>query len=159
MSAFIRKSAGEEKDITWPYGLEANLSFEANRLKTAIKLANKKVFKAADNREEYTGMGTTVVAALVAGNVLTVGSAGDSRCYARELRICSGAMYSMVPTAMSARVMPVISSSLASLSEVRRLTPKSTTTARFRSPGYGTGGRSGPRRCSMPTGSSCSSEA
>jgi protein phosphatase len=39
------------------------------------------VFKAADNREEYTGMGTTVVAALVAGNVLTVGSAGDSRCY------------------------------------------------------------------------------
>jgi len=81
LAAFIRKSAGEEKDITWPYGLEANLSFEANRLKTAIKLANKKVFKAADNREEYTGMGTTVVAALVAGNVLTVGSAGDSRCY------------------------------------------------------------------------------
>ena len=81
LAAFIRKSAGEEKDITWPYGLEANLSFEANRLKTAIKLANKKVFKAADNREEYTGMGTTVVAALVAVNVLTVGSAGDSRCY------------------------------------------------------------------------------
>jgi protein phosphatase len=81
LAAFIRKSAGEEKDITWPYGLEANLSFEANRLKTAIKLANKKVFKAADNREEYTGMGTTVVASLVAGNVITVGSAGDSRCY------------------------------------------------------------------------------
>jgi serine/threonine protein phosphatase PrpC len=81
LAAFIRKSAGEEKDITWPYGLEANLSFEANRLKTAIKLANKKVFKAADNREEYTGMGTTVVAALVAGDKLTVGSAGDSRCY------------------------------------------------------------------------------
>jgi len=81
LAAFIRKSAGEEKDITWPYGLEANLSFEANRLKTAIKLANKKVFKAADNREEYTGMGTTVVASLVAGNILTVGSAGDSRCY------------------------------------------------------------------------------
>jgi len=81
LAAFIRKSAGEEKDITWPYGLEKELSFEANRLKTAIKLANKKVFKAADNREEYTGMGTTVVAALVAGSVLTVGSAGDSRCY------------------------------------------------------------------------------
>ena len=81
LEAFIRKSAGEEKDITWPYGLEAHLSFEANRLKTAIKLANKKVFKAADNREEYTGMGTTVVAALIAGSVLTVGSAGDSRCY------------------------------------------------------------------------------
>ena len=81
LEAFIRKSAGEEKDITWPYGLEAHLTFEANRLKTAIKLANKKVFKAADNREDYTGMGTTLVAALVSGKVVTIGSAGDSRCY------------------------------------------------------------------------------
>jgi serine/threonine protein phosphatase PrpC len=81
LAAFIRKSAGEEKDITWPYGLEKELSFEANRLKTAVRLANKRVFKAADNREDYTGMGTTVVAALVSDSVLTVGSAGDSRCY------------------------------------------------------------------------------
>ena len=81
LHAFITKSQGEEKDITWPYGLEPHLSFEANRLKTAIKLANKRVFKAADNREDYTGMGTTLVAALVNDGTLTVGSAGDSRCY------------------------------------------------------------------------------
>jgi serine/threonine protein phosphatase PrpC len=80
LAAFIQKSH-REKEITWPYGLDVNLSFDGNRLKTAIKLANKKVYKAADNREEYTGMGTTVVAALVSGNVLTLGSAGDSRCY------------------------------------------------------------------------------
>jgi protein phosphatase len=80
ISAFIEKSH-REKEITWPYGLDVNLSFDGNRLKTAIKLANKKVFKAADNREDYTGMGTTAVAALVSGNVMTVGSAGDSRCY------------------------------------------------------------------------------
>ena len=54
LEAFIQKS-GVEKEITWPYGLEAHLSFEGNRLKTAIKLANKRVFKAADNREDYTG--------------------------------------------------------------------------------------------------------
>ncbi|MGH9886132.1 MAG: Stp1/IreP family PP2C-type Ser/Thr phosphatase [bacterium] len=81
LEAFIRRSDGDQGDITWPYGLEANLSFEANRLKTALKLANKRVYKAADNREDYTGMGTTAVAALVNKNVLTVGSAGDSRCY------------------------------------------------------------------------------
>jgi PPM family protein phosphatase len=80
IAAFIEKSH-REKEITWPYGLDVNLSFDGNRLKTAIKLANKKVFKAADNREDYTGMGTTAVAALVSGNVMTVGSAGDSRCY------------------------------------------------------------------------------
>jgi serine/threonine protein phosphatase PrpC len=80
LDSFIRRSH-REKEITWPYGLDVNLSFDGNRLKTAIKLANKKVFKAADNREEYTGMGTTLVAAVVSGNVMTVGSAGDSRCY------------------------------------------------------------------------------
>jgi serine/threonine protein phosphatase PrpC len=80
LQAFIEKSH-KEKEITWPYGLDVNLTFDGNRLKTALKMANKKVFRTADNREEYTGMGTTAVAALVSGSVLTVGSAGDSRCY------------------------------------------------------------------------------
>ncbi len=80
LAAFIEKSH-KEKEITWPYGLDVNLSYDGNRLKTAIKLANKKVFRAADNREDYTGMGTTAVAALVSGNIMTIGSAGDSRCY------------------------------------------------------------------------------
>jgi protein phosphatase len=80
LGSFIEKSH-DEKEITWPYGLDVNLSFDGNRLKTAIKLANKKVYRAADNREEYTGMGTTMVAVLVNGNVMTIGAAGDSRCY------------------------------------------------------------------------------
>jgi PPM family protein phosphatase len=80
LAGFVEKS-GAEREITWPWGLDARLSFAANRLKTAIRLANARVFQAADTREEYTGMGTTVVAALVEGDVMTVGSAGDSRCY------------------------------------------------------------------------------
>ena len=80
LAAFVERS-GVEKEITWPWGLDANLSFEANRLKTAIRLANSQVFQSADSDEELTGMGTTVVAALVSGNTMTLGSAGDSRCY------------------------------------------------------------------------------
>jgi protein phosphatase len=80
LQAFIERSH-REKEITWPYGLDVNLSYDGNRLKTAIKLANKRVYRAADNKEEYTGMGTTAVAGLVSGDMLTVGSAGDSRCY------------------------------------------------------------------------------
>ncbi len=80
LAAFIERSH-KEKEITWPYGLDPALSFNGNRVRTAIQLANKKVYKAADNREEYTGMGTTVVAALVSDATVTVGSAGDSRCY------------------------------------------------------------------------------
>jgi protein phosphatase len=80
LASFVEKSAAE-KDITWPWGLDADLSFEANRLKTAIRLANSQVYQSADSDEELTGMGTTVVAALVSGNTLSIGSAGDSRCY------------------------------------------------------------------------------
>jgi len=80
LGSFIQRSH-KEKEITWPYGLDVNLSFDGNRLKTALKLANKKVYKAADNREDYTGMGTTAVAALVSEKTATIGSAGDSRCY------------------------------------------------------------------------------
>ncbi len=80
ISAFVERSA-VEKEITWPWGLDANLSFDANRLKTAIRLANARVFQAADNREDLTGMGTTVVAILLSGDHMTIGSAGDSRCY------------------------------------------------------------------------------
>lgn len=80
LESFIQKSH-REKEITWPYGLDVNLSFDGNRLRTALQLANKRVFKAADNREDYTGMGTTAVAALITGDVMTLGSAGDSRCY------------------------------------------------------------------------------
>jgi hypothetical protein len=71
-------SRGASK-ITWPWGLDANVTFGASRLKTAIRHPAKVL--AADNREDYTGMGTTAVAVLVSGNLLTAGSAGDSRCY------------------------------------------------------------------------------
>jgi serine/threonine protein phosphatase PrpC len=80
LAAFVERS-GVEKEITWPWGLDANLSFDANRLKTAIRLANTQVFQSADRNEELTGMGTTVVALLVSGSTMTIGSAGDSRCY------------------------------------------------------------------------------
>lgn len=80
LTAFIVRSH-RDKDITWPYGFAARLSFDGNRLLTAIGLANKKVFRVADSQPDYSGMGTTVVAALVRGSTLTVGWVGDSRLY------------------------------------------------------------------------------
>ncbi len=79
---FIRRSHQVEfESIPWTYGADANLSREGNRIRTAIKLANERVYQAATGSEECSGMGTTVVAALVSEDVLTVGWAGDSRCY------------------------------------------------------------------------------
>jgi protein phosphatase len=67
--------------ISWPGGIEAELSYSGNLLRTAIMLANLKVWEESESRAELAGMGTTIVAALAEDNVLTVGSAGDSRVY------------------------------------------------------------------------------
>jgi len=77
---FIRRSH-EDSDISWPYGIDRGLSLQANRLQTAINLANRRVFRAAESHDDYTGMGTTIVCALIAGRRLVVGHVGDSRLY------------------------------------------------------------------------------
>ena len=77
---FIRRSQ-EPGDFSWPCGIDPTLSFTGNRLRTAIYLANRRVFRVAEGHDDYTGMGTTVVCALVSGDNLTIGHVGDSRLY------------------------------------------------------------------------------
>ena len=50
-------------------------------LRSAVKLANYTVFDQSRQFEEFSGMGTTLVAALVTGKTATVVNVGDSRCY------------------------------------------------------------------------------
>jgi protein phosphatase len=80
VSTFIRRSA-DDTDFSWPYGLDKDLSFDANRLRTAIHLANRRVFRAAESTDDYGGMGTTIVSVLVDGGTVAVGHVGDSRLY------------------------------------------------------------------------------
>ena len=68
-------------DITWPFGLEVQKSIEMNRLTTAVRLANRKIYHEGSKSPELSGMGTTVVAALVAGDRINIVSVGDSRIY------------------------------------------------------------------------------
>jgi PPM family protein phosphatase len=77
---FIRRSH-ETTDFSWPYGIDPTLSYEANRLKTAVSLANRRINRMAENHDDYLGMGTTVVCALVSGGQLVVAHVGDSRLY------------------------------------------------------------------------------
>jgi protein phosphatase len=80
IAGFIRRTEGDG-DVSWPYGIEPRLSFSGNRLRTAAHLANRRVFRAAERHDEYTGMGTTIVGALISGGRLAVANAGDSRLY------------------------------------------------------------------------------
>jgi protein phosphatase len=78
--AFIADSANLA-DITWPFGYDATASVELNRLTTAVRLANLRVFGEASRTPELQGMGTTIVAALVSGERVAIASVGDSRAY------------------------------------------------------------------------------
>ena len=50
-------------------------------LHNAVKLANFTVYDQARQFEDFAGMGTTLVAALVSGKTAIVVNVGDSRCY------------------------------------------------------------------------------
>lgn len=77
---FLRRSQ-DDHEYSWPYGLEPTLSLNGNRLRTAVHLANRRVFRAAESHDEYTGMGTTVVCALIKGTRMVIAHVGDSRLY------------------------------------------------------------------------------
>jgi len=50
----------------------------------AVQLANQAVFEHAQLSDDFTGMGTTLVAAFVCGKTLIVANVGDSRAYLVE---------------------------------------------------------------------------
>lgn len=50
-------------------------------LSSAVKLTNFTVYEQAQQFEEFTGMGTTLVALLISGKQATVVNVGDSRAY------------------------------------------------------------------------------
>jgi protein phosphatase len=77
---FVALTAGNE-EITWPFGLDESISYDGNRLKTAIRHANRKVLEATRESAELEGMATTVAAVLVDGDIANIAHVGDSRVY------------------------------------------------------------------------------
>ena len=69
----------QEVKQTWTSGMDQK-NIE-KMLRSAVKLANFAVFDQAAQFEEFSGMGTTLVAALIKGNEVTVANVGDSRAY------------------------------------------------------------------------------
>lgn len=65
----------------WTHGYDPSISPAANLLRTSIHFANDIVLQAAGTSDQYAGMGTTIVAALVVNDRLAVAHVGDSRLY------------------------------------------------------------------------------
>jgi protein phosphatase len=68
-------SARETQELAVP------ASGDGGPLARAIRLANRRIYEAGERETGKSGMGSTVVAALVRGNALTIGNVGDSRIY------------------------------------------------------------------------------
>jgi serine/threonine protein phosphatase PrpC len=81
IAAFIEETAGTDRNRTWPFPFEPELSFEANRLKAAFRLANRRLAAAIADSQDLRGMATTA-SAILHGSVLScVAHIGDSRVY------------------------------------------------------------------------------
>jgi protein phosphatase len=76
---FIAHTA--ERDRTWPVEYEVDLSYDGNRLKAALLLADLGIQNDIQVNPERESMGSTVVACLVHGDRVTLVHVGDSRAY------------------------------------------------------------------------------
>lgn len=77
---FFRATAAEE-DVTWPFAFDGENRRHENRLVTGIKLANLKIFEAAQRESRRQGMGTTIVAGFFCDDEIVLAHVGDSRIY------------------------------------------------------------------------------
>ncbi|MCX7048694.1 MAG: Stp1/IreP family PP2C-type Ser/Thr phosphatase [Candidatus Sumerlaeota bacterium] len=73
--------AKRDKDFTWPFGVDHNMTEDENLLVSAIKIANREICVLAEEKIEYHGMGTTIACLKVDGDQLIVAHVGDSRVY------------------------------------------------------------------------------
>ena len=81
IEAFIEETAGADKNRTWPFPFDPTISLEANRLKAAIRLANRRIGAAIADSQELKGMATTASAVLFGPRSASVAHVGDSRVY------------------------------------------------------------------------------
>jgi protein phosphatase len=82
MAEFFRMT-GRDEDATWPFKLDPERAYDENRLLTAVKLSNLRIFERAATDQRLRGMGTTLVAASFprGDDSVVIGHVGDSRAY------------------------------------------------------------------------------
>jgi PPM family protein phosphatase len=71
----------KEDDGTWPHAYDEKFKRSTNRLMAAVRMANTRVLEAMRKDARLRGMGTTVVACLADGDIMSFAHVGDSRAY------------------------------------------------------------------------------
>jgi protein phosphatase len=79
---FVGESFDAGAESTWPFPYESALTLGANRIKTAFRLANRRLSAESTRQLMLRGMATTASGVLVdADGRVTAGHVGDSRIY------------------------------------------------------------------------------
>ena len=81
MESFINDTRDADINRTWPFPYDTALSVDGNRLKAAVRLANRRVAAAMAADDSLRGMATTAVALLWSTDAPVVAHVGDSRLY------------------------------------------------------------------------------
>lgn len=80
VAGFFDETEGDD-DITWPFRPDRGVTYHANRLATAVKLANLRIHETAQRAGDQKGMGTTFVGIYFYRNDAVIAHVGDSRVY------------------------------------------------------------------------------
>jgi len=81
IEAFVNDTRDADVNRTWPFPYDTALTLNGNRLKAAIRLANRKLAGAMQADDSLRGMATTAVVLLMAKGTPLVAHVGDSRLY------------------------------------------------------------------------------
>jgi len=81
IEAFIDDTKTADMQRTWPFPYDPRLSLDGNRLKAALRLANRRIAGAVERDPSLKGMATTAASLLVGPDSVTVAHVGDSRVY------------------------------------------------------------------------------
>ena len=77
---FVRRTEND-RDMTWPFGIDESLSDRENVLLSAVKLANQLICHMASEKTELSGMGTTIAGIKIHDGEASIFNVGDSRVY------------------------------------------------------------------------------
>jgi protein phosphatase len=80
LRTFFDETDGDD-EITWPFKLDRDLTYDENRIVAGVKLANRRIFEQGMADARYKNMGTTFVGCVWTEERAVVAHVGDSRCY------------------------------------------------------------------------------
>ena len=77
---FIKDTA-DDREKTWPFAFDPHVSYNWNRMTTAVTMADSLLARRIHENEQLRGMGATMTGALIEGNKAVISHVGDCRTY------------------------------------------------------------------------------